>query len=259
MASKENKEVETTVAQAQAVETTKTTILEKLFKFQAKALHVGKGAYNPFFKSNYAALDYIQEFIQPHLTELGLGYYHAMSTEGMTTVLFDTDGNTLSGGVYPMVLTGKPQEIGSAVTYAKRYSLVALLGLTISDEDDDGNVASGSVKEEVKPVAQTVTTKKAEQTITSNKGEQLMKLANELAVTSGKTVEYIVNFYRKTLKLQQAEKNSLLSGMLEYQADAIISSLTKKVAEKVETKEEPVISDEKLNAIVDSVNNEMNF
>jgi hypothetical protein len=45
------------------------------------------------------------------------------------------------------VVVGKhtAQDYGSAVTYAKRYSLTGLLNLTISDEDDDGNKATSSV------------------------------------------------------------------------------------------------------------------
>jgi predicted metal-dependent hydrolase len=40
-------------------------------------------------------------------------------------------------------MSGKPQEIGSALTYARRYSLSALLGIA-ADEDDDANAASRS-------------------------------------------------------------------------------------------------------------------
>lgn len=45
-------------------------------------------------------------------------------------------------GVYPVRATdNKPQTLGSALTYARRYAFGALVGLT-SDDDDDGNAAS---------------------------------------------------------------------------------------------------------------------
>jgi hypothetical protein len=41
---------------------------------------------------------------------------------------------------HPLPLSGRPQEIGSALTYARRYSLSALIGIA-ADEDDDANAA----------------------------------------------------------------------------------------------------------------------
>ena len=47
------------------------------------------------------------------------------------------------GGVYPVrPAQNTPQGMGSAITYARRYSLSAMLGLA-ADDDDDGNAASG--------------------------------------------------------------------------------------------------------------------
>jgi hypothetical protein len=46
------------------------------------------------------------------------------------------------GGVMPLLLTKQdPQGLGSALTYARRYSLCAVLNL-VADDDDDGNTAS---------------------------------------------------------------------------------------------------------------------
>ena len=60
----------------------------------------------------------------------------------MLTTLMHTSGEWI-GGVYPIRPTqNTPQGMGSAITYARRYSLSALLGLT-ADDDDDGNAASG--------------------------------------------------------------------------------------------------------------------
>src|SRR5690606_31859835 len=41
-------------------------------------------------------------------------------------------------GAYPLPTTGTPQQVGSAITYARRYALCAVTGVA-ADEDDDGN------------------------------------------------------------------------------------------------------------------------
>lgn len=56
------------------------------------------------------------------------------------TIVFDSDSEILVGK-YPVVMTGNPKTSGSAITYARRYSLFAALGI-YPDDDDDGEMAS---------------------------------------------------------------------------------------------------------------------
>jgi len=121
--------------------TTTTNIYQKIIAFQEIMQPIKKSAKNPFFKSNYAPLDVIQETIRPDLAKVGLGYIQTTCESGLKTTLFDVEGRTIEF-VYPCNLTGKAQDIGSSITYAKRYSLVALLGLIVEDDDDDGNAAT---------------------------------------------------------------------------------------------------------------------
>jgi ERF superfamily len=120
-------------------------IYKRIIEFQSNMSNVAKDANNPFFKSKYAPLDTIQQMIKKPLSDAGLGYTQYPTSEGLKTVLFDENGNTLEGS-YPMVLTGKPQEVGSAMTYAKRYSLVGILGIIVGGDDDDGNLAQQQVQ-----------------------------------------------------------------------------------------------------------------
>jgi hypothetical protein len=120
---------------------TATNIYQKIIAFQEIMQPIKKSAKNPFFKSNYAPLDVIQETIRPDLAKVGLGYIQTTCEGGLKTTLFDVEGRTIEF-VYPCNLTGKAQDIGSSITYAKRYSLVALLGLIVEDDDDDGNAAT---------------------------------------------------------------------------------------------------------------------
>lgn len=120
---------------------TTANIYQKIIAFQEIMQPIKKSAKNPFFKSNYAPLDVIQETIRPDLAKVGLGYIQTTCEGGLKTTLFDTEGRTIEF-IYPCNLTGKAQDIGSSITYAKRYSLVALLGLIVEDDDDDGNAAT---------------------------------------------------------------------------------------------------------------------
>lgn len=117
-----------------------TTLYERLIAFQAEQQPITKNSVNKNYKHAYATLDIIQESIQPLLAKHGLGYYFQPIEEGVKMVLFDIDGNTIDF-IYPTKFTGSPQEVGSAITYAKRYALCAMLGLIIAEEDDDGQKA----------------------------------------------------------------------------------------------------------------------
>jgi len=103
-----------------------------------------KDALNPFFKSKYVDLAGAIDSVREALSANGLAI--VQSTEAgeklvLHTTLLHSSGEWI-GGTYPIVaVKPDPQGIGSAVTYARRYSLMALLG--IAAEDDDGESAHG--------------------------------------------------------------------------------------------------------------------
>lgn len=106
---------------------------------------------NPFFKSKYADLGAVWDAVKPALKEQGLAVSqfpdHIGQEPALTTMLIHISGQWLSG-TYPLMVTDKdhtPQGYGSALTYARRYGLSAVLGV-IADSDDDGNAASGRHK-----------------------------------------------------------------------------------------------------------------
>ena len=133
-------------------------LLLALQQFHLECKPVVKDSNNPFFKSKYATLDSIQEHIRPYLQKCGLvisqptEINEVAGTFVRTTVYHVASGESISS-VFPVVTTkATAQEYGSAVSYAKRYSLSGLLNITIQDEDDDGNAASVSVpKQNVAP------------------------------------------------------------------------------------------------------------
>lgn len=103
------------------------------------------------YKFAYATLDTILDHIRAPLSENGLSVTQAIDLAGerpvVRTMLMHSSGEWLES-VTPLIgNTNKPQEFGSAVTYARRYALSAMLSLT-ADDDDDGNVAQGNTVED---------------------------------------------------------------------------------------------------------------
>ena len=123
---------------------------------QADLVPVAKSATNPFFKAKYAPLPEVMESIQPLLAKhkLAIAQFptNLNGVSALQTVLIHESGQTLQGEPTPLLLTKQDaQSQGSAMTYARRYGVMAVLGL-VADEDDDGNKASiQSKKEPAKP------------------------------------------------------------------------------------------------------------
>lgn len=115
-----------------------------LAKAQASFKPAIKDAANPFFKSKYVDLAGAIEACRDALSANGLAVVQATDAgEKMTlhTTLLHSSGEWI-GSSYPVnPQKNDPQGIGSALTYARRYSLMALIGLAA--EDDDGEAAHG--------------------------------------------------------------------------------------------------------------------
>ena len=106
-----------------------------------------KDSANPFFKSKYADLSSVVEAIRPAFGQCGLSYIQRIEPSDrdevrVETILMHASGEWLSCGVLNLpVSKADAQGYGSALTYARRYSLAAACG--VAPEDDDGNAASG--------------------------------------------------------------------------------------------------------------------
>ena len=113
-----------------------------------------KTSTNPHFKSSYADLAACVEAVIEGLNNNGVMLMQQCheSDNGVTveTVFVHESGETMSAGkLHVPAAKQDPQGYGSALTYARRYSLMAACG--IAPEDDDGNAAS---KQPARPVAQ---------------------------------------------------------------------------------------------------------
>lgn len=105
-----------------------------------------KAKTNPAFKSRYADLEACLEAVDGACLDAGIALYQETSEDstGVTveTVFLHESGESLRcGKLHVPASKQDPQGYGSALTYARRYSLLAACG--IAAEDDDGNAASG--------------------------------------------------------------------------------------------------------------------
>lgn len=121
----------------------------KLLEFQKKNITLEKDGKNPHFNSDYTTLTEVLNKTKAPLNELGIvivqipGYRTQPDTGfeyGLFTRLIDTEDDTFIEGFVPYLEATNAQKLGSNLTYARRYSLITMLGL--GEDDDDGNAAS---------------------------------------------------------------------------------------------------------------------
>ncbi len=110
-----------------------------------------KNASNPFFKSKYVPLPNVVESITKAASKHGLSFSQFPSSDEngnvtVGTLVMHESGEWIEYDPIRMKsVKTDPQAVGSAITYARRYALSAIFGIT-SDEDDDGNEATQPAK-----------------------------------------------------------------------------------------------------------------
>lgn len=108
----------------------------------AKASTADTGTY----KYQYAGLDAVTDAAMPALGKYGLAFIALPTLNGagnfvLSYSLVHEAGGEISGE-YPLPDKGSAQQLGSAITYARRYTLTAATGIAPGGEDDDGAAAT---------------------------------------------------------------------------------------------------------------------
>jgi hypothetical protein len=115
-------------------------IYKKLLDFSKLNITIEKDAVNPHFKNSYSSLNEVLDKVKKPLNDLGVLIIQRPEESGVRTTFYDTEDDTHIDCVVPYINATDMQKLGGAITYARRYSLVAMLGL--EDNDDDGTTAS---------------------------------------------------------------------------------------------------------------------
>lgn len=117
-------------------------LTKALITFHVKVDTIKKDAKNPFFKSSYASLSNILDATNDALIESGLTIAQfPVGDYGLETILMHESGEWIQANYTMKPVKDDPQSRGSAITYARRYAIAAILSLNI-DDDDDGNLAT---------------------------------------------------------------------------------------------------------------------
>lgn len=120
-------------------------IAKALARAQGQIRGALKDSSNPFFKSTYADLASVWEACRKPLSDNELAVVQPIDMiDGsmyLKTILMHSSGETIEGRMI-MQLSDKAtaQQVGSLITYYRRYGLAAMVG--VAPEDDDGNAAS---------------------------------------------------------------------------------------------------------------------
>lgn len=109
----------------------------------------------------YLNLATILKTIKPVFEKHGLAFSQRVTFDNagearqvigtVETIIFD-DKDLMVACSYPFFVTGDPQQVGSAITYARRYSLYAVLGI-FPDKDDDGAYAKQRYETADRPIS----------------------------------------------------------------------------------------------------------
>ena len=130
-------------------------IAPALLKAQAAIDAVTKESDNPYFKSKYADLSAVMGAVKEPLNENGVvilqfpssPYTHPeRAVIGLTTRLQHVSGEYIEATAIVPLSKSDPQAMGSAITYARRYSLQAAIGLLAEDDDAEAAVDHGTGK-----------------------------------------------------------------------------------------------------------------
>lgn len=120
-------------------------ILGRLAKAVGEMQNPPLDSTNPHFKNKFASLRAVSDAVRPALAANGLAYRQTVTvgdggTAWAATIVYGAEGELELARV-PVTVQSNPQQMGSALTYAKRYCLQAAFGL-VGEEDDDGEAAS---------------------------------------------------------------------------------------------------------------------
>ena len=187
-------------------------LVKALAQAQLKFDPIFKENINPMFKSKYADLSAVIAATQKHLAENGLVVMQLPTVEAetlnLTTILAHTSGQFIQN-MFSTPATMREafnnQTIGSALTYARRYALQAILGVAAEVDDDATAAVGGGTKEAAQNVAQQkIAQHKAK---AGSEGIRLVPWKENTVVVAGNGLQIIRSSMTEEQKLKFHFKN----------------------------------------------------
>jgi len=161
----------------------KPTLIDALVKAQSEMSHAAFDQTNPAFKNaKFASLKSVIDAVKPALNANGIAFVQKsvpMEAGIAVETVFYGHGEELATGPVPVPIDRENAHgFGSALTYAKRYSLAMACGVA-SDSDDDGNVATqNSTGRKPQSVTKTVLEEEGIKVDEHKRGQYVASIAN---------------------------------------------------------------------------------
>jgi hypothetical protein len=171
----------------------------------------------------YAPLETIIDKTRPALTGNGLAFTQTFRAGVLVTALLHADGGRIESE-FPVQFAGQWQEFGSALTYARRYALIAILGVA-TEEDDDGNHAAGNVAAPQQRTAPAPASR-GRGNVTDKQLGLIHGLMDEIAQETGVDREELTTFAAKEFNVENLGQ---LTGGRDGDASRLISRLQSKL------------------------------
>lgn len=186
----------------------KTSMIADFIRAQYQIKNVEKDKENTYFHSSYSTITAVSEGCKSILNNCGFGVIQTVTMKDGVTFLVTTLAH-ISGdrieSFYPLFTSkaNDPQALGSAVTYARRYSLMALVGMC--PEDDDGNTASEPGKaapQHHQATTPPATTPSSGNFISDGQKKRFYAIWN----SAGKTPEQVKEYLKLTIGVDDSRK-----------------------------------------------------
>jgi len=187
-----------------------------LSKAQGEMEFAKKDSENPYFKSKYADLASVWSACQEPLKNNGLSVTQTFDSSEIgvkiVTTLLHASGQWLSGELVIRPVKLDPQGIGSAITYGRRYSLAAIVG--VIQDDDDAEAAQGRIDNNTMPGQRSnpIALNKSVDASGTNKSDSIstpqLKRLHAIASVNKWTPEQLKHTYTTLLKVQSAKSLS---------------------------------------------------
>lgn len=124
------------------------TLHQKLHRAKLTIGKVTKNATNPHFKKAYADINALLDAVEPILLENGLLLLQPIQGNNVCTQIIDIDSGAMIESCMELPTNLTPQQMGSVITYFRRYSLQS--SMSLQSIDDDANTAEQAAKQPVK-------------------------------------------------------------------------------------------------------------
>ena len=164
-------------------------VFAALVSLQPELQSVAADKENSHFKAKYASLGAYLDMLRPILSTHELAVFQTTRDHEeritVVTTLAHSSGQWISGEMTLRPTKNDPQGFGSAITYMRRYGLTCLLGLSQSDDDDDGAKASKEVIETLTETQLVDLAAKAEELFGDDADDMLSAMAEKVFRVDG--------------------------------------------------------------------------